>query len=252
MAEPNTPKSKLSHYTTDTIYYRNENLVDGLIGQASFIDVFMRQSFGRICSDNELKMIDAVLVSLMEHGLTPSAISSRLVYSSAPESLQAGVAAGLLAVGSRFVGTTEECAVLLDEIVAAAPDEKAKARNLAAEFRAARKPIPGFGHHLHKPDDPRAIKLVQMSKDLGLAGRHVAAIELLSDAIDQVFQRHITINATGAIAAVLGDMKVPSRLMRGFAVMARTAGLIAHIAEEQEDPSLRFIWNTVDEAMTTR
>lgn len=252
MTEPNNPKSKLSHYTTDTIYYRDENLVDGLIGKASFIDAFMRQSFGRVCSGNELKMIDAVLISLMEHGLTPSAISTRLVYSSAPESLQSGVAAGLLAVGSRFVGTTEECAVLLDEIVAAAPDEKARAQSLAADYRAARKPIPGFGHHLHKPNDPRAVKLIQMSKELGLAGPHVAAIELLSAAIDEVFQRHITINATGAIAAVLGDMKVPSRLMRGFAVLARTAGLIAHIAEEQEDPSLRFIWNTIDEAMTTR
>jgi citrate synthase len=158
----------------------------------------------------------------------------------------------LLAVGSRFVGTTEECAVLLDDIVAASPGEKTVARKLVSEFRSTRKPIPGFGHHLHKPDDPRAVKLLQMSKDLGLAGSHVAAIELLSETIDEIFERHITINATGAIAAVLGDMNVPSKLMRGFAVLARTAGLIAHIAEEQEDPSLRFIWDLVDEKMADR
>jgi citrate synthase len=109
------PVTKLSRHTPDAIYYRNDSLVKDLIGKVSFIDVFMSQAFGRRCSEVERRMVDAVLVTLMEHGMTPSAIAARLVYSSSPESLQAGVAAGLLAVGTRFVGTMEQVGVLLGE-----------------------------------------------------------------------------------------------------------------------------------------
>jgi len=185
----------------------------------------------------------------MEHGLTPSAISARMVYSSSPENIQAGVAAGLLAVGSRFVGTMEDAAVLLQRI-ADAEDGRAEAKAIAGELRKKRHAVPGFGHHLHKPDDPRATALLALADETGVAGRFAGALRLLAAEVDAAAGRHITINATGAVAAVLGDIGVPPRLMRGFAVLSRAAGLIAHIAEEQSDPTDRFIWDLVDRSLS--
>ena len=243
------PATRLCRYTTDAVYFGDDNLVEDLMGQASFVDVFMKQTFGRQPTPAQRRMVDAVLVTLMEHGMTPSVIAARMVYSSSPENLQAGVAAGLLAVASRFVGTMEPAAELLARIVAAA-DGPAEARRIADEHRARRAPMPGFGHHLHRPDDPRAVKLLALARETGTHGPYADALALLATAVDAAAGRHITINATGAVAAVLGDIGVPSQLMRGFAVLSRAAGLIAHIAEEQRDPSDRFIWDMVDGAMT--
>ncbi|WP_449433537.1 citryl-CoA lyase [Pseudomonas putida] len=244
-----TPHTQLCSHDTHAIHYRDANLVDELIGKASFVEVFVRQTFARKPSAAELTIVDAVLVTLMEHGLTPSVIAARMVYSSSPENLQAGVAAGLLAVASRFVGTMEPAAGLLRRIVDADEQGAAEAQRIAAEHRAQRQPVPGFGHHLHRPDDPRAVKLLALAAEVGTYGRHCQALQTLAQAIDAAAGRHITINATGAVAAVLGDIGVPPQLMRGFAVLSRCAGLVAHIAEEQRDPSDRFIWDLVDRAM---
>jgi citrate synthase len=242
------PTSRLCRYTAEAVYYGKEDLVADLIGKTSFIDVFMKQTFGPLPSAAEAQLINAVLVTLMEHGLTPSAIATRMIYSSSPENLQAGVAAGLLAVASRFVGTMEDAAGLLSTI-AGSEDGPGTARSIAQDYRQRRAPVPGFGHHLHKPDDPRTVALLDLASELGLSGPFVRALRLLGVEVDDAASRHVTINATGAVAAVLGDIQIPVRLMRGFAVLARTAGLIAHIAEEQREPSGRFIWDLVDTAM---
>lgn len=246
------PRTRLCSHGPDAIHYRDANLVDELIGKAGFVEVFLRQTFGRQPSAAELTIVDAVLVTLMEHGLTPSVIAARMVYSSSPENLQAGVAAGLLAVASRFVGTMEPAAGLLLRIVEADELGATEAQRIAAEHRTRRLPVPGFGHHLHRPDDPRAVALLELAARVGTFGRHCQALRMLGVAVDAAAARHITINATGAVAALLGDIGVPPQLMRGFAVLSRCAGLIAHIAEEQNEPSDRFIWDLVDRAMTTQ
>ncbi|ABE36859.1 citrate synthase family protein [Paraburkholderia xenovorans LB400] len=244
-----TPRTTLSHHTTQAVYYGDDDLVRDLLGQASFVDVFMKQTFGRVPTAAERRIVDAVLVTLMEHGMTPSAIATRMIYSSSPENLQAAVAAGLLAVASRFVGTMEPAAELLDRIVGANAEGADEARTIARDFRSRREPVPGFGHHLHRPDDPRAIALLALAREVGTYGSRCCALERLAIEVDAASGRHITINATGAIAAILGDIGIPAALMRGFAVLSRAAGLIAHVAEEQREPSGRFIWSLVDGAM---
>ncbi len=244
------PTTKLCHYTEQAVYYGEDDLVANLLGRASFIDVFMKQTFGKAPSTAQRQIVEAVLVTLMEHGMTPSAIASRMIFASSPENLQAGVAAGLLAVASQFVGTMEPAAAVLDRIVDAGEDGPAEAKRIAAEFRANRRAVPGFGHHLHRPDDPRALALLGLARELGTYGQRCEALALFATEVDAAAGRHITINATGAIAAILGDIGIPAALMRGFAVLSRAAGLIAHIAEEQRDPSGRFIWSLVDDAMT--
>ena len=203
------------------------------------------QMLGRVPSIGEVVCIDACLVALMEHGLTPSAIAARLVYSSAPEAMQGAVAAGLLGVGGRFVGTVEGCAALVARI-AAAPDAKRECLAIVAE---ARGPLPGFGHDVHKPDDPRTPKLFAIARAQGVAGKHVAALEELGAALDAAKGRHITINATGAVAAVLADVGIPPEIMRGFALITRCAGLVGHIHEEQHAPAMRAIWSAAEEVV---
>ena len=244
-----TPVTRLCTHTLTSLHYRDANLVEDLMGKKTFTEVMLMQILGRAPRGVDLRITDVVLIVLMEHGLTPSAIATRLIYMSAPENLQGAVASGLLAVGSSFVGTMENCSRLLDRILAA-DDPEAEALAIARQHRADKQAMPGFGHHLHKPVDPRAYKLLELARaEPDLAGRHVRALETLSKAVDAVWGRPITINATGAVAALLGEIGVPTNVMRGFAVISRAAGLVAHIVEEQQSPSGRFIWDTVEHAI---
>ncbi len=248
MKSSTKPTTRLCTHSTDAITVRGADLVDELIGELSFTEMTYFAITGRRPTRAQTRILDAVLVTLMEHGLTPSAIATRMIYGSTPESLQAGVSAGLLAVGSVFVGTMEGSAALIERILAAADGEQA-AGDIADEYRRARKPIPGFGHHMHKPDDPRTPKLFALAQAEGLPGHHIAALLTLSAAVDQRFGKHITINATGAVGALLGEIAIPAPIMRGIAVISRSAGLVAHIAEEQRAPSMRYIWELVEEGV---
>ncbi|MFW8566220.1 citryl-CoA lyase [Orrella sp. 11846] len=245
----NTPKTELCEHTLTSMHYRDRDLVEELIGHSSFSEVMFAQIMGRRARAVDLRIMDAVLVTLMEHGLTPSAIATRVTYMSAPENLQGAVASGLMCVGSQFVGTMENCAVLLSDIMAHDNPEQ-RMREIVTDYRARKAPLPGFGHHLHKPDDPRSIKLFEVAaEEPEFDQRYVDTIRAFNQVVDEIYGRHITINATGAVAALLGGIGVPVELMRGFAVISRAAGLVAHIAEEQRSPSGRFIWETIDAAI---
>lgn len=244
-----TPTTELCTHSLTSMHYRDKDLVNDLIGQSTFTEVMFLQIMGRKARPVDLRIIDAVLITLMEHGLTPSAIATRMVYTSAPESLQGAVSAGLQAVGSQFVGTMENCSELLDQIRESSDPEKT-AREIVTHYKTTRNNLPGFGHHLHKPDDPRSLKLIALAQaEDDLPKKHIDALLTFSRVIDEVYGKHITINATGAVAALLGEIGIPMRLMRGFAVISRAAGLVAHIAEEQREPVGRFIWETIDNAV---
>jgi citrate synthase len=247
-SDSESPTTSIASHRPDDVFVRGKSLCQELIGQRSFTEVIYLQILGRLPTADQAALLDACLVALMEHGLTPSVLSARLTYSSAPEALQGAVAAGLLGVGSRFVGSMEGCAALLQRI-AAADDGEAEAKRIAVEHRATQVPLPGFGHPTHKPDDPRAQRLLELARTRGIAGSHVAAIETLSRAVDATYGRHITINATGAIAAILGDCGVPPEIARGFGLIARCAGLVGHLYEEQQNPAMRAIWEAAERAV---
>lgn len=234
--------------TADDVFVRGKSLCRELIGQLSFTEMMYFQILGEMPTPAQTAVVDACLVALMEHGLTPSALAARLVYSSASEAMQGAVAAGLLGVGSRFVGTVEGCAELLARIAAAA-EPAAEASRVVDEHRAARAPLPGFGHDQHTPDDPRTPRLFELARARGVAGRHIVAVEVLSRTLDRAVGKHITINATGAVAAALADCGVPPHIMRGFALIARCAGLVGHIREEQQKPAMRSIWAAAERAV---
>ena len=245
----NKPTTKIARHTTDAIYIRGASLVDDLIGKLTFTEMMYFQLLGERPTPAQTRILDAVLVTLMEHGLTPSAITTRLIYDSCPEAVQAAVAAGLLGVGSTFIGTMEGCAKNLEEILSAPGGEAACAKAIAGRVREAKQPIPGFGHPHHKPDDPRSPRLLTLAEEAGVPGHHIRALRLLAAEVDAAWGRHLTINATGAIAALLGEIGVPREVARGVAVVSRAAGLVGHIREEQLDPSARHIWDVVAEAV---
>jgi citrate synthase len=231
------------------VFIRGRSLCAELIGKLTFTEMAYFGVLGRMPTPAQRNVLDACLVTLMEHGLTPSAVTTRLVYSSAPEAMQAAVGAGLAAVGSLFVGTMEGCGQLLSRMLGSEHGLYEVALAFAREHRAAREPVPGFGHPQHKPDDPRTPRLLAVAREQGISGRHVEAVLELSRAVDEVYGRHITLNATGAIAAVLGDCDVPVQILRGFAIVARAAGLVAHVHEEQSKPALRAIWEAAERAV---
>jgi citrate synthase len=238
-------RTEIATSSADDITVRGKSLTRDLIGKLTLTEMMCLTILGEVPDRARIAAIDACLVALMEHGLTPSALATRLVYGSAPEAMQGAVAAGLLGVGGRFVGTVEGCAHLLERLVAA-PDLAAAAAAIVAD---AKSPLPGFGHDIHKPDDPRTPVLFAVARAHGIAGVHIAALEALSRALDTAKRRHITINATGAVAAVLADAGIPIAIMRGFALVARCAGLVGHVAEEQRDPAMRSIWEAAEGAV---
>lgn len=239
-------RSKLSRSTADRIEVRGYDLAEDLIGKVSLGDVAFLELKGRLPTPQESIIFNALVVTLVEHGLTPSAIAARLTYFGAPESLQSAVAAGLLGMGDRFGGSIEQAARLLQE---AAPDGdlRVTARSIVESHRAGKKVIPGLGHPIHTAGDPRTTRLFALAAENGFSGRHVALMEIMAEEATSVYGRALPVNATGAIAAIASELDIPWRVTRGLAVMARAIGLVAHLQEEMVEPMAAEIWTRVDE-----
>ena len=169
----------------------------------------------------------------------------------APESLQGAIAAGLLGLGSVFVGTIEGAAWMLQEELADGgpdgPDEERAAR-IVSRFRAERRQIPGFGHPIHKPADPRAVRLFEIAAEEQVAGAHCRLMKAVHQAAEEQYDRHLTLNVTAAIDAVASDLGMPWQVSRGIGVAARSVGLIAHLRDEQLAPTSNGIWHDIEDA----
>lgn len=245
-----TPTTSIATSDETSITVRGYDLVDELIGRYTYTEILYFLICNRFPSAGETRILDACLVTLMEHGLTPSSLVARLVIDSVPDETQVAIAAGLTTVGSVFVGTMEGCARLLEDGMRNhSGDLEGYCRRTAAEHKAQRKPVPGFGHPIHRPDDPRPPRLFQVAAEAGAKGDYVALVQKLGASVDEVHGRHLTINATGAIAALLLEIAIPVDMMRGIAVVSRAGGLTGHIMEEKQRRSARHIWRLADEAM---
>jgi citrate synthase len=205
---------------------------------------------GRLPSRQESTVFNALAVTLVEHGMTPSAIAARLTYFGAPESLQGAVAAGLLGIGDRFGGSVEEAARTLQEALEGAgpsPDMASLARQIVSTHKERKRPIAGLGHPIHKPIDPRTPKLFAIAGENGFSGHFVELMQAISAEASRSYGRELPVNATGAIGAIASELDIPWRVTRGLAVMARAIGLVAHIQEELEEPLAAEIWSRIDD-----
>jgi citrate synthase len=195
-------------------------------------------------------MFNALAVTLVEHGMTPSAIASRLTYYGAPESLQGAVAAGLLGIGDRFGGSIEEAARTLQEALGGSDkgaDLTQLAQQIVTTHKERKRPIAGLGHPVHKPVDPRAEKLFALAAEHGFSGRFVGLMKAISAEAQRAHGRDLPVNATGAIGAIASELDIPWRVSRGLAVMARAIGLVGHIQEELQEPLAAEIWSRIEE-----
>ena len=250
-------RSGIGRATPETIEVRGRDLADELMGHVSFADLSFALIAGRAPTAGEARVFDAVLVSLADHGLTPTVLAARLTYTGAPESLQGAVAAGLLGAGSVFLGPTGDTAEFLAGIVAAerlADDSSdaavlaAAARAVAAE-RAQGHRVPGLGHPVHKEVDPRVPRLYAIAEDAGVRGPHLRLLEAVRTAHAEQSGRALPINGAGAAGAALADIGVPAGLARGVALLARTAGLLGHLAEEAQRPLGMELYRELDRRM---
>jgi len=243
-------KSELGFSTADRIVVRGHDLAGELLGKASLGDVAFLEVKGRLPTQQESVVFNAITVTLVEHGMTPSAIAARLTYYGAPESLQGAVAAGLLGMGDRFGGSAEAAARMLQDALGGAAlraDLRPLAVAIVSRHRENKQPIPGLGHPVHKPVDPRTPKLFAIAAENGLSGRYVELMQLVGDEATREYGRPLPVNATGAIGAIASELGIPWRVCRGLAVMARAIGLVAHLQEEMEEPLAPEIWSRIEE-----
>ena len=253
MSERTYPTS-LGSSDAASIHLLGQDLAADLMGQVGFGELSFWLVAGRRPSAGEVRVLEAVLVALADHGFTPTAIAARLTYLSAPDSLQGALAAGLLGGGSRFLGVTEDAGRFLDDALAALDDPlptddagwDAVALDLVRSTRAAGRYLPGVGHPVHKVEDPRTPRMLAIAEEEGLRGPHLRLYEAVGRVHEQVLGRRLPLNGAGVCGAALADLGLPIDLLRGFALLARAAGLLGQLAEELRRPVAREIYDDVE------
>ena len=222
-------RSDLAWSTVDRIVVRGKDLPGEILGNVNLGDMAFLEITGRLPNEKESRLFNAMAVTLVEHGLTPSAIAARMTFLGAPEAMQAAVSAGLSGLGSVFVGSTEGVAKMLSETT--------DVEKIINEIKR----IPGLGHPLHKPVDPRTKRLFEIARETGHYGKYCKAMEELSSI------KKLTLNATGAIGALACELGLDWRAVRGIGVMARAVGLVGHLLEEARNPIALEVWERVEE-----
>ena len=253
MAKRKQLRTDISWSTEDTITIKGLDLCRDIMGKVSLGDMAFLELTDRLPDERESRVFNALAVILVEHGMTPSAIVTRMTICGAPEAMQAAVAAGLNGLGSVFVGSMENAARLLQTALpdpAAEVDIAALARQIVEQERSNDRTIPGIGHHIHKPVDPRAPRLFDIAEENGFSGPYVALMKAVADEAGRQLGKSLPVNATGAIAAVASELQIPWNIVRGIGVMARAIGLVAHVLEELRDPMAREIKAMVEEQAT--
>jgi citrate synthase len=251
VAPPAFPTS-LGTSTADEIRLLGQDLTADLMGKVGFGELAFWLVTLRRPTPSETRVFEAVLVALADHGFTPTAIAARVTYLSAPDSLQGALAAGLLGGGSRFLGVTEDCGMFLHPVLASGepPTDESGWDELALELvkqsRANGTFIPGLGHPVHKVQDPRTPVLIDLAREEGLEGPHLKLFQAIGRVHEQVLGRKLPLNGAGVCGAALADLGLPVELLRGFALLARAAGLLGQLAEERRRPIGMDIYSTVD------
>ena len=225
--------------TDAAIWVRGRDLAADLMGKIGFTGYFWLLLTGDSPTAAQSRILDATLVAIAEHGLVPSVQVSRMTLAAAPEAVQGAVAAGLLGCGSVILGSAEAAGRFFAEIVRRSGEgqpTEAAATALVHEYRSRQQAIPGYGHPLHKRSDPRAARLLAIAQEVGTAGAYAEVARTVERLLPQLTGKPLTLNVSGAIPAVLLDAGYPLLALKGVPLLARTAGLIAHLLEEQTRP----------------
>jgi citrate synthase len=234
------------------ILVRGYDLNKELVGKITFTDMTSLMLRGRLPTPNEAKMLDELLVILVEHGMVSHVIAARLVYHCAPEAIQAAVAAALCGAGSVHLGSSEWSAKMLTEALPNGSENREFqqiATNIFDDYSTRKQRIPGIGHRTHAEGDPRAETLFGIAKENGIYGSYCELLQKLSEVASQRRKRLIPVNVTGAIAAIALDMGFPWQITKAFALIGRTLGVMGHIAEEIRNPMAAQIDAAIKQAI---
>jgi citrate synthase len=231
--------SHISKASPDGVEVRGRDLTGDLMGRLSFTEYFHLLLTGSEPTEEQRFFLDVLLVAIAEHGLMPTNVAARMTLAADPGSLQGAVAAGILGCGPVILGTAEECALLLERAqaqVATGAGPAAVTSSLAREVKEAGARLPGFGHPVHRPLDPRAERILELAGERGAAGPHVELARRFRDAAAEAWGKPLTMNVSMPIAAVMLDLGFPAATVKAIPILARTASLLAHLAEEQQHP----------------
>jgi len=233
------PRSAICTSNEDTIVVRGMDLCHDIIGKFSFSEYFFILLTGQKPSAATLAVLDATLVAITEHGLVPSVQAARMTLAASPEAMQGAVAAGLLGCGSVILGASADAGVLLDEVkqrIDQGASVMDAAHAVVSQYRAARRPLPGYGHPLHKSRDPRVEALFSTAAKVGSDLTYMKIAEAIESVIPDIVGKELKLNVSAAIPAVLLGAGFPLKALRGVPILARSAGLVAHLHEEQSAP----------------
>jgi citrate synthase len=225
---PGERKTHIAKASAERVDVRGRDLVGDVMGRLSFTEYFHLLLTGDEPTEQQRFFLDLVLVAIAEHGLMPSNVAARMTLAADPAALQGAVAAGLLGAGPVILGTSGECARMLES------DEDPL--GLARGIHEAGGKVPGFGHPIHRPVDPRAERILALADERGVSRRNVARARALRDAVAGLWDKPLPMNVAMAIAAVLLDLGYTADAVKAVPILARTAGLLAHLAEEREQP----------------
>jgi citrate synthase len=253
IGKPGAPVSRISQAHPDRVEIRGRDLTGDLMGRLTFTEHFHLLLTGREPTEEQRFFLDLLLVAIAEHGLMPTNVAARMTLAADPDALQGAVAAGILGCGPVILGTAEACALLLEEAqaeVAAGGDPATVAAAAAQGAKAAGRRLPGFGHPVHKPLDPRAERILELADAHDVSGPHVVLARALRDGAAQAWGKPLTMNVSLPIAAVMLDLGFPSSVVKAVPLLARTASLLAHLAEEREQPIGFLMAGAAEEAIT--
>jgi citrate synthase len=238
LAAMKSPVTSIGSPTSDVsrLVMRGRDVLTDVLGKMTFSEAFFFIVTGKPIERSKLPVMDACMIVLMDHGITPTAMVARLIADSLPGQPQVAIAAGTMMVGEKFIGTMTGMGLLLLEGVASGKEPRTWARETAENAAKVKRRLPGFGHPYYHPTDPRTVRLMEIARAHGVDGPHMALVHLLSEELDRVSGKHLTLNVTGALGALLCELGFPALAMRGLAVVSRAAGLVAHTVEEARQP----------------
>ena len=246
------PVSHISQAYQHRVEVRGRDLCGDLMGRLTFTEYVHLLLTGREPAEDQRFFLDLLLVAIAEHGMMPTNIAARMTLAADPESLQGAVAAGILGCGPIILGTSDSCARLLERAqgqVMLGDAPAAVAGDIARAIHASGGKVPGFGHPVHRPLDPRAERILELADEHGVSGPHVLLARSLRDAVAETWGKPLTMNVAMPIAAVMLDLGFSSDVVKAVPILARTAGLLAHLAEEQERPLGFLMAGSAEEAI---
>ena len=242
-------KTAISKVEPNKILVRGYNLMD-LVGKHNYADLTYLLWRGELPPANHSRMMDALLTVCLEHSLNAPSVDATLFVASSGVPLQAAVSAGIVAIGDWHGGAIEQAAKMLQDGIQSAKDRQMSTRECAQEIikdhSERKEKIPGFGHPTHTKD-PRTVKLLEIAGETQLRGPHVELAQVIESLTDEFFRKHLILNVDGCIAAIISEMGFDWRLGKGFFIVSRTPGLIAHAYEQMynDRPYKAPDWNEI-------